>query len=194
MLELRFLDFQYKLSKSKLTPNPCRLFSTRSRQNSGLQLPVFMPNAAEMKKVFDKFDSNRDGKISQEEYMAILRAIRIKGGELGGRESVKAEVAKIFEVVDVNGDGYIDFKEFMELHETGGGVRTMDIQRAFRAFDFDEDGKISAEEVLEMLTRLGERCTLEDCKQMVRAVDVNGDGAVDMDEFITMMTCTMTHL
>ncbi|XP_021737140.1 calmodulin-like protein 1 [Chenopodium quinoa] len=139
-----------------------------------------------MRQVFDRFDKNKDGKISQEEYKAILRA-------MGKDESVVREVGKIFQVADSNKDGYIDFKEFMALHKDGGGVRTMDIRNAFRVFDLDEDGKISAEEVHEMLKRLGERCTLADCKNMVKAADTDGDGFINMNEFIAMMTRTMTR-
>ncbi|KAL1337008.1 hypothetical protein HN51_031455 [Arachis hypogaea] len=173
-----FLDFQYSLSKRKYLRKPSRMFS-RDKQNSGLKA-VFQPNVDEMKQVFDKFDSNRDGKISQQEYKATLRSL--------GMENTVQEVPNIFRVVDLDGDGYINFKEFMEAQKMGGGVRTIDIQSAFRTFDKNGDGKISAEEIQEMLRRLGERCSLQDCQKMVTAVDTDGDGMVNMDEFMTMMT------
>ena len=178
MSKMSFLDFQYSLSKRR-SPKPSRLVS---RQSSGL-LPAYQPNLDEMKKVFNKFDSNKDGKISQQEYKAILKAL--------GKESMLRDVPKIFEVADLDGDGFIDFKEFVEVQKKEGGVKTMDIQSAFRTFDLNEDGKISADEVLQVMRRLGERCGLEDCRRMVRAVDTDGDGAVDMDEFMTMMTHSM---
>lgn len=181
MANVSFLEFQYKLSKSRILRKPSRLFS-RDRQNSGL-LPSYQPDLSELRYVFDKFDSNKDGKISQTEYKAVLRAL--------GKENVMSDVPKIFRVVDLDGDGFIGFKEFVELHRKSGGVRTMDIQNAFRTFDLNRDGKISAEEVMEVLRRLGEGCSLEDCRRMVRAVDTDGDGMVDMDEFMTMMTQTM---
>ncbi|XP_031260322.1 calmodulin-like protein 1 [Pistacia vera] len=138
MANVSFLDFHYKISKNKFLRKPSRLFS-RDRQNSGL-LPTFMPNRNEMKKVFDKIDSNKDGKISQSEYKAILRAL--------GQGNITAEVPKIFQAVDQDGDGYIDFKEFTEIHKKGGGVRTMDIQSAFRAFDMNHDGKALTRKLL----------------------------------------------
>ncbi|XP_050211159.1 calmodulin-like protein 30 [Mercurialis annua] len=185
MSNVSFLEFQFKLSRNKLLRKPSRLFSSRDRKNSG-GLPTFQPNVSEMRQVFNKFDSNRDGKISQQEYKATLKAL--------GQDNVIGDVPKIFQVVDLDGDGFIDFKEFVEAQKKGGGIKTTDIQTAFRAFDANGDGKISAEEVMEVLRRLGERCSLEDCRRMVRAVDADGDGMVNMDEFITMMTQTLVAL
>lgn len=179
-----FLDFQYNLSKRNYLRKPSRLFSWE-KQNSGLK-NVFEPSVDEMKQVFDKFDSNKDGKISQNEYKATLKS-------LGMGNSVH-DVPKIFRVADLDGDGFINFEEFMEAQKKGGGVRTLDIQSAFRTFDRNGDGKISAEEVKEMLWRLEERCSLEDCRRMVRAVDTDGDGMVDMNEFMAMMTRSMGHV
>ncbi|MCI19238.1 calmodulin-like protein 1-like [Trifolium medium] len=196
MSRTSFLDFQYNLSKRKYLRKPSRLF-LRDRQNSGLSLlsnnrqnsgmkNIFQPSLDEMKMVFDKFDSNKDGKISQQEYKATLKS-------LGMGKSVN-EVPNIFRVVDLDGDGFINFEEFMEAQKKGGGVRSLDIQSAFRTFDKNGDGKISAEEIKEMLWKLEERCSLEDCKRMVRAVDTDGDGMVDMNEFVAMMTQSMRHV
>ncbi|XVF45152.1 hypothetical protein PTKIN_Ptkin02bG0182100 [Pterospermum kingtungense] len=178
-----FLEFQYKLSKNKFLRKPSRLFS-RDRQNSGL-LTAFQPDLDELREVFNKIDSDKDGKISQMDYKAMLRAL--------GQENMTPDVPKIFRVADFDGDGFINFKDFVEVHQRSGGVMTMDIHDAFRIFDRNCDGKISAEEVMEMLRRLGESCSLEDCMKMVRAVDTNGDGMVDMDEFMAMMTRNMKH-
>lgn len=156
---------------------------SKNRQNSGV-LPAYQQSVEEMRQVFNKFDTNKDGKISPEEYKAILRA-------LGKGNPLTKEVQKIFEVADLDGDGFIDFKEFVEVQKKGGGLKTDDLQNAFRAFDKDGDGKITVEEVFELLQKLGERCSMRDCQRMVRAVDGNGDGVIDMDEFMTMMTRTL---
>ncbi|XP_042511109.1 calmodulin-like protein 30 [Macadamia integrifolia] len=182
MSRISFLDFQYGLSK-RLLPKANRLGSVNSRQYSGLSRG-FQPNVNEMKRVFDKFDSNEDGKISFEEYCSLLKAL--------GKPHVDREVEKIFQVADLDGDGFIDFKEFMDVQQKGGGIRTMDIRNAFHMFDLDGNGKISVEEVQEMLRRLGESCSHKDCMEMVRGVDTNGDGFIDMDEFINMMTNSLT--
>lgn len=130
-----------------------------------------------MRKVFDKFDSNKDGKISSAEYKAILRALG-KGSKVG-------QVQKILKIVDLDRDGFINFKEFMDVHN--GEIRTIDIQNAFQTFDLNGDGKISTEEVMKVLTGLEESCNLDDCRRIVRAVDTDGDGMVDLNDFMTMM-------
>lgn len=183
MSSTRFLDFQYSFSKRTLLKKPSRFFS---KQSSGTFPPIYLPTMEELKQVFNKFDSNKDGKISPDEYKAVLKAI-------GKGNLLNKEVQKIFEVADLDKDGFISFDEFVEVQKKGGGVKTADLHRAFQAFDKDNDGKITVEEVYELMKRLGERCDMQDCKKMVRAVDTNGDGVIDSDEFITMMTRTMSY-
>ncbi|PPD66935.1 hypothetical protein GOBAR_DD36189 [Gossypium barbadense] len=127
MSNVGFLEFQYKLSQNKFMRKPLRLFS-RDRQNSGL-LTAYQPDLDELRKVFDKFDSNKDGKISQMEYKAMLRAL--------GQGSMTQDVPKIFQLADFDGDGFINFKDFVEVHKRSGGVTIMDIQNAFHTFDLN---------------------------------------------------------
>ncbi|GMP38269.1 hypothetical protein CsSME_00009581 [Camellia sinensis var. sinensis] len=182
MSKVGFLEFKYNLSKTKFLRKPTQMFSSRDREFSSL-LPAYMPIMDEMKQVFDQIDSDKDGKISQEDYKDLLRAIR--------KENEIKLVPKIFKAVDLDGDGFINFKDFVKLHNRAGGVKTTDIHCAFRTIDSDENGKIGAKEVFELLKRLGENCSLEDCQKMVAAVDADGDGVIDMDDFMTMMTGTM---
>ncbi|KAL6494722.1 hypothetical protein OROGR_031522 [Orobanche gracilis] len=182
MSSLFFLELRYQLSKQKFPKKPSRTF-VRERQNS-VGYPSHLSNIEELKHVFNKFDSNNDGKISPKEYRAIILKIFGKG-------NLTKEVKKIFEVADLDGDGFIDFHEFVEVQKMGDGVKTDDLHRAFQAFDKNNDGKITVDEVWKLLTKLGESCSLRDCQEMVRAVDSNGDGVIDMDEFIALMARTM---
>ncbi|KAI4325521.1 hypothetical protein MLD38_030909 [Melastoma candidum] len=185
MSKFSLLDMKCSFSKkpSLKLRKPAR--STPMRSST---LPkIFEPNRDEMRRVFEKFDANKDGKVSVEEYQSAMEAIFGKGVS-----SVKdPEVTKAFRCIDKDGDGYIDFEEFLEVQKMGGGVTSCDIEGAFRAYDLDGNGKITAEELWEVMKRLGERCSLEACRNMVKGVDKNGDNMVDMDEFMTMMTRTM---
>ncbi|XP_022946935.1 calmodulin-like protein 1 [Cucurbita moschata] len=139
-------------------------------------------NLEEIKWVFDKFDTNKDGKISFEEYKAA------HGAMSGSKEISDAEAAKSFKLVDADGDGFVELKEFVELYTMSGGeVKMGDIQSAFKVYDSNGDGKISAEEVMEIMKILGESTTLKACRQMVKGVDKDGDGFIDIDEFSSLM-------
>ncbi|KAK9154731.1 hypothetical protein Sjap_002211 [Stephania japonica] len=62
------------------------------------------------------------------------------------------------------------------------------LRDAFRVFDADGDGKISAEELWEVFAAIGdEGCTLEDCRRMISGVDSDGDGFVCFEDFQRMM-------
>lgn len=179
-LYFRFNSFRKSLSKSRPSFNLSNVKKTPS-----MSLANFRPKAEEMRRVFDKFDTNKDGKISQEEYKSAMKMMG------SGGNTKTYDVGDAFQAADTDGDGFINFKEFMRVQNLEGGVNPTDIRSAFKAFDLDGDGKISAEELLQVQRMLGEKCSLENCKKMVRGVDANGDGLIDMDEFVTMMTRTM---
>ncbi|XP_024959277.1 calmodulin-like protein 1 [Cynara cardunculus var. scolymus] len=179
-----FFNFKYGVSRKSSSPKTPPPPPTQSLQPPKFSsAAAFHPNADEMRRVFNKFDKNRDGKISKEEYGSAV-------GLLGGKKA-KSEVTKAFQVIDVDGDGFIDFDEFMEAQTADGGVKTGDIKSAFQVFDLDGNGKISAEELMQVLRQLGERCSLEACRKMVKGVDADGDGMIDVDEFMGLMTRTM---
>lgn len=97
----------------------------------------------------------------------------------------------MFNQLDTNGDGQVDVAEFASgLDQTAwssGGNLEKELKDAFKLYDIDRDGKISANELHVVMTRLGEKYSLESCVEMVRAVDADGDGYVSFEEFKTMM-------
>ncbi|KAK7252836.1 hypothetical protein RIF29_37062 [Crotalaria pallida] len=185
MSNMSFLKFQYSFSGKPTSPrnNLPQKSSFKSRQTSSAGAgSSFQPKAEEMKWVFEKFDTNKDGKISLEEYKTATRALD-RG--IGDTEAVKA-----FKVMDTDGDGFIDFKEFMTMLNGDTGERRIketEIKNAFQVFDLNGDGKISAEELSQVLKRLGESCSLGACRRMLKGADGNGDGFIDLNEFMRMM-------
>ena len=64
------------------------------------------------------------------------------------------------------------------------------LHEAFRVFDEDANGYISAEELYRVLGSLSggaQQPTMEECKNMICSVDADGDGLVDFEEFQKMM-------
>ncbi|XP_022149517.1 calmodulin-like protein 1 [Momordica charantia] len=176
---LRLFTSCSRKRQPKQTPAATQL---KPRSNSSTYSKHPRPNLEEIKWVFDKFDKDRDGKISFEEYKAAHRAMA------GNKEISEAEAAKSFGFVDGDGDGYVDLKEFVELYATNGGeVRVGDIESAFKVYDSNGDGKISAEEVMGIMKVLGESTNLTVCRAMVKGVDGDGDGFIDIKEFAKLM-------
>ncbi|KAK6266647.1 hypothetical protein QUC31_017484 [Theobroma cacao] len=134
----------------------------------------------EMKEVFNKFDKNGDGKISRDELKSILSAL--------GSPPSSDEVDRIMSMMDKDGNGYVDLDEFIAFHGTNINGNGDDSQYAFDMYDLDKNGLISANELHAVLKRLGEKCSLSDCRRMISQVDKDGDGNVNFEEFKKMMT------
>ena len=63
-----------------------------------------------------------------------------------------------------------------------------EIREAFRVFDKDGTGFISAADLRHVMTNLGEKLTDEEVDEMIREADIDGEGQVNFEEFVTMMT------
>ncbi|KAL9230072.1 hypothetical protein vseg_005464 [Gypsophila vaccaria] len=137
--------------------------------------------ADELAKVFQKFDTNGDGKISGEELRQMLKSL--------GTEATAEEVTKMMAEIDKDGDGQIDLAEFREFHgDSSQGSSNKELREAFAMYDKDGNGLISATELQAVLKCLGQTCSLEDCVRMIQCVDVDGDLHVNFQEFIKMMS------
>ena len=56
-----------------------------------------------------------------------------------------------------------------------------EIREAFKVFDKNGDGFISAAELRHVMTNLGEKLTDEEVDEMIREADIDGDGKVNYE-------------
>ena len=89
--------------------------------------------------------------------------------------------------VDKNSNGAIDFNEFIEMMLRRDSKIEEDVLHAFRVFDRDGDGLISAEELKLTMNNLGEPLTDHEVKSMIEAADIDGDGRINFQEFSRLM-------
>ena len=60
-------------------------------------------------------------------------------------------------------------------------LKEEEIREAFRVFDKDGNGNISAAELRHVMTNLGEKLTDEEVDKMIRGADIDGDGQVNYE-------------
>lgn len=83
----------------------------------------------------------------------------------------------------LTGSGTVDFDEFVEMM-----IRFMknidpetEMRDAFKVFDKDGNGYISASELRYVMTNLGERLSEEEVEEMIQEADIDGDGQVNYE-------------
>ncbi|XP_053700934.1 calmodulin-like isoform X1 [Synchiropus splendidus] len=159
---------------------------------------------AEFKEAFSLFDKDGDGTITTKELGTVMRSL--------GQNPTEAELQDMINEVDADGklaslnsfshmfdaililchpgNGTIDFPEFLTMmaRKMKDTDSEEEIREAFRVFDKDGNGFISAAELRHVMTNLGEKLTDEEVDEMIREADVDGDGQVNYEEFVQMMT------
>ena len=96
--------------------------------------------------MFKAFDKDGDGKLSKQE---------LKDGynEHYGRVMSDEEIDKMFAAVDTDHSGFIDFSEFVVAAMQQHQLTSQDkLQAAFRMFDKDGSGIITADEIRDVLS------------------------------------------
>ncbi|WP_049871741.1 EF-hand domain-containing protein [Catenulispora acidiphila] len=67
------------------------------------------------------------------------------------------------------------------------GKAPEDVEKVFRLFDLDGDGRITAAELKSALAELGEDVTEEDAAERIGSGDTDHDGTISLDEFRALM-------
>ena len=137
---------------------------------------------AEFREAFSLFDKDGDGTITTRELGTVMRSL--------GQNPTSAELQDMINEVDADGNGIIDFPEFLtmmsrKMRDTDSEEEMME---AFRVFDKDGSGYITAAELRHVMTNLGEKLTDEEVDEMIREADMDGDGHMSYEEFVAIMS------
>ncbi|OMJ68897.1 hypothetical protein SteCoe_33514 [Stentor coeruleus] len=129
---------------------------------------------------FKSLDKNGDGKLSKEE---LLKEFIKNMSE----DEAQTEIQRIFNCVDMDMNGHIDYSEFlMATMRKESLINKRNLETAFKMFDIDGNGTISANELKNIL---GDNIESLDgvWEQIISTVDQDGDGQIDLKEFKDMM-------
>lgn len=136
----------------------------------------------ELGRVFNALDRDGDGHLSYDELLEGLNDIL-------GDES--KEILSLYKE-NMTPGSRINYQEFIastiNLQSTFDSEVTL--KKAFKTFDKNGDGKITADELREIL---GNNKHFKDkgmdfWNNMINEVDTNGDGEIDYEEFCALMT------
>jgi len=133
-----------------------------------------------LRRAFNRFDADNSGFISAPEMMQVLRLL--------GSNPSQAEFNNILKAIDRNNDGVVDFREFAQVwwkreQEHIEEDFQEELMLAFKIFDADDSGTISAQELRDKLTTLGERMTDEEVDELLAECDADGSGSISIAEF-----------
>ncbi|XP_066286717.1 calmodulin-like isoform X1 [Branchiostoma lanceolatum] len=136
---------------------------------------------AEYKEVFSLFDKDGSGVITTAELGDVLMGL--------GLAISTPELQDMISEMDADGSGCIDFPEFLMVmaRKQREQDNEKEIREAFRVFDKDGNGFITASELRVVMANLGEKLSDEELEEMIDEADIDGDGHINYDEFYLMM-------
>ncbi|RIB30273.1 calmodulin 1 [Gigaspora rosea] len=134
---------------------------------------------AEYRELFSTFDKDNDGLITAQELGSVIKSLGYNPTD----ENLKTMIDK----VDSDKDGKINYEEFKVMMSQSSNESTEDLREAFKVYDKDGNGYISAAELKSTMHSLGLKLNDEEVEAMISQADINKDGRIDYEEFIKMM-------
>ncbi|XP_073136106.1 probable calcium-binding protein CML15 [Henckelia pumila] len=137
----------------------------------------------QLKDIFDRFDMDRDGSLTQLELAALLRSLGLKPTG----DQLHAMLANM----DANGNGSVEFDELVgailpDLNEQVL-INQDQLLEVFRSFDRDGNGYITAAELAGQMAKMGQPLTYRELSDMMQEADTNGDGVISFNEFANVL-------
>merc|ERR1712216_342139 len=132
----------------------------------------------EMDRLFREFDRNRDGDISEREFLRAMDKLRL--------DLTDKEAKRLMRRFDRNNDGRISYREFIRFAEGRGGVSSPSKRdRDGDRFSMDDDEDELATKVQRILRRRDDGPGEMD--RLFREFDRNRDGDISEREFLRAM-------
>lgn len=136
----------------------------------------------ELRSTFGMFDRDGDGNITLAELTEALRAL--------GQNVAREDVRQMVEEADLDANGVVDFPEFLALvanRLNDAEEAENDLVEAFKFYDLNNTGYITATNLMYAMAKLGCRLTPEEADEMIREADLDMDGKLNYRDFRRVM-------
>jgi len=145
---------------------------------------------ARVAQYFDRLDTNRDGKLTKDEFRPLAQASpRLKDHP--------EQADALFGQLDANRDGFLGREEFAALDNlkppATSSLDSLDAekrqraQRGFTLLDANADGKVTREEFGRLGNFLPQVKDAARADALFKTLDTNGDGALSVEEYAGIM-------
>ena len=131
----------------------------------------------EFQEVFDLFDADSNGSLTQEELASFMRSL--------GMSPSDEELEAIFIKTDADLSGTIEFPEFAEWVSNKVNLTSQDdLREIFSLIDLDGNGFISVDELRQLLESLKVTFREEELIALIEQADSDKNGVIDYNEFV----------
>ena len=147
----------------------------------------FNKEVEDLKTVFNEFDKNKDGLLSFEEIdHAFTRYCTNKGLQ---NFTQKNKLIQMLDEIDTEKTGHISYEQFLRISiDQREILNENNLRSAFEKFDTNKDGKLSKEEIKNVLGTKD----FAYVNELLKLVDENKDGFISFEEFKSLMDCVLT--
>lgn len=102
------------------------------------------------------------------------------------------QLEDLFNQIDTDKSGEIEFGEFAvmmskKFHQGALKSEQEEIVSAFKLFDLNNDGTVTAQELRTVMNSLGANLKPEEVELLIKEADTDCNGELDLDEFTTFM-------
>jgi len=138
-------------------------------------------HTAEFKEAFDTYVKGKEpGKIQSKELGNVMRYL--------GHNPTQAQIEQMTNELGGSG-GFILWEPFFQMmaKRVTADDKEEDVLEAFRVFDRDGNGNISATELRHVMCAMGEKLEESEVDELIKEADRDGDGQINYEAFVRLM-------
>ena len=146
-----------------------------------MEIETNAENQQRIKDCFNFYDRDYDGKIDIRQLGTLIRSL--------GCAPTEDEIKHYINEIGIEGDSFQieHFELIMTREQSKPDTREIKLKKAFEVFDQDNDGKISAQDLMHNLMTVGDKMTREEVEKVFEILDIKKDDMIDLATFLKLV-------